>query len=279
MRFTEILAWNKKAIERDTTNALISNLELIGGGIPDFTRVFGTTDNSQSTCQDIQNYSWDGIIEFNLVSVQRVTDILFQTYYDSSNVTSILPEVKISGTTSWVACNSMDLTAPPYGQNWAEAECPSRPIGSEIRLTITATSNYDICKIIPLSEPWNSCQDATISPQTVTLPSVEYNKASESYPYSMAGFKDSLESTLQGTCGTKKVTLDPTNSSTAFLALSSDTDPLTFEYVMAMITFGDIGVHTVNYTVDITDYKDYTAAITGSATFVIERETSTKITE
>ena len=48
MRFAEVLAWNKRAIERDSSNApSISNLvDNATGAIPDLTRVFGITDNS-----------------------------------------------------------------------------------------------------------------------------------------------------------------------------------------------------------------------------------------
>ena len=90
----------------------------------------------------------------------------------------------------------------------------------------------------------------------------------------MKGFQDSLDSANPGICGTKKVTLDPANSTAAFLSLDSDTDPLTFAYDMTKTTAADIGIHTVNYTVEITDYKDSTTEIAGSLTFEIEEETS-----
>ena len=51
-----------------------------------------------------------------------------------------------------------------------------------------------------------------------------------------------------------------------------DTDPLTFVYDMTKTTVADIGVHTVNYKVEITDYKDWTTEIAGSLTFEIKRE-------
>ena len=105
-------------------------------------------------------------------------------------------------------------------------------------------------------ETIDSCRTATISPQTLALPSVKYNRATDSYPYSVPGFQDSLDSTYPGTCGTKKVTLDPANTSAGFLSLSSDTDPLTFTYDRTKTSTEDIGIHTVNYTVEITSYKD-----------------------
>ena len=118
----------------------------------------------------------------------------------------------------------------------------------------------------------DSCRTATISPKTISLPSVQYNKSTEIYPYSVAGFQDSLDSAYPGTCGTKKVILDPANTSDAFLYLTSDTDPLTFAYDMTKTTAEDIGIHTVNYTVEITDYKDHTIVIADSFTFEIKEE-------
>ena len=90
----------------------------------------------------------------------------------------------------------------------------------------------------------------------------------------MTGFQDSLDSAYPGTCGTKKVTLDLANTSAPFLHLTSDTDPLTFEYDVTKTTAGDIGIHTVKYTAEITSYRDETTAITGSFTFEITEGSS-----
>ena len=41
---------------------------------------------------------------------------------------------------------------------------------------------------------------------------------------------------------------------------------------MTKTSAADIGIHTVNYSVEITDYKEYTTAITGNFTFEIKKE-------
>ena len=41
---------------------------------------------------------------------------------------------------------------------------------------------------------------------------------------------------------------------------------------MTKTTAEDIGIHTVNYTVEITDYKDHTIVIADSFTFEIKEE-------
>ena len=166
--------------------------------------------------------------------------------------------------------------------NWATSTCPTNTDVSKIKLALDFNSSpgFYICKIIVLGAPTpqpaaaesaseDSCQTASIISQTIDLPTVQFNKASDSYPYTISGFQDTLDSTSVGTCGTKTVTLDPSNTSAKFLTLTSDTDLITFAYNQTKTTDADIGVHTVSYTVEITDFKDLTTILTGSCTFEI----------
>ena len=141
---------------------------------------------------------------------------------------------------------------------------------TKINLRSNDTSTiFRICKVIVLGPPTPNCQTASILPQAIELPTVLYNKASDNYPFSTSGFLDTLENTHPGICGTKKVTLDLANTSAGFLTLTEDTDIITFAYDKTKTTESDIGIHTVNYTVEITDYKDFTTSLIGSCTFEI----------
>ena len=84
----------------------------------------------------------------------------------------------------------------------------------------------------------------------IDLPSVTWTSASELYPYQgIAPFTDDLDSVIPGICGAKTVILDPSSSTANFLSLSSNEDPLIFEYDSNAVTESDIGIHTVNYSV------------------------------
>ena len=64
------------------------------------------------------------------------------------------------------------------------------------------------------------------------------------------------------------------NTPPAFISLTKGTDPLTdpftIDYDQSAATEADIGIHTISYTVTMTEYAALTTPITGSFTFEIE---------
>jgi len=87
-------------------------------------------------------------------------------------------------------------------------------------------------------------------------------------------FGDSVElggGYAQGTCGEKDIVL---NSPPAFISLTKGTspltDPFTIDYDQTSATEADIGIHTISYTVTMTQYPGPTTSITGSFTFEIK---------
>ena len=64
------------------------------------------------------------------------------------------------------------------------------------------------------------------------------------------------------------------NSPPAFISLTKGTnpltDPFTIDYDETAATESDIGIHTISYTVTMTEYAALTTPITGSFTFEIE---------
>lgn len=86
----------------------------------------------------------------------------------------------------------------------------------------------------------------------------------------MPVFGDSVELSgySQGTCGEKDVTLV---SPPSFISLTKGAnplkDPFTISYDLSKASVTDIGIHTIQYTVKITEYVTLTTQLTGSFTF------------
>ena len=119
----------------------------------------------------------------------------------------------------------------------------------------------------------DACRTATVVGQAITFSPVAWNvdlTASLSVP----AFTDSVDSTgtyTAGIFGVKTFALDAATPS--FLTLSPGADQLvdayTIDYDQTAATESDIGVHTIDYTVTITEYTGIATVLASTFTFEI----------